>query len=172
MSGRDNQQERLSIREKIGFFLAGLIEGEGSFVVTIRFNPSTRWGFVIDPEFYIYQHQKRKKLLELAREFFQTGRIWKKPGTINILVYGIKSRRSLEEKVVPFIKKYLYPFTSRREQIDFFLKVLEMLQNKKHHTKEGMLELVEYIYSCKERKIKIPKQALIERILRDHTPGS
>ena len=168
MTRRGNQQERLSTRDRLGYFLAGFVEGEGSFTVQVRLHPGTKFGIAIDPEFYLYQHQKRRKILDLAQEFFQTGKIWKKPGTENVLVYGIKSRRSIVEKVVPFVEKYLLPYTSRKEQIEFFLNVLKMLEEKKHHTKEGILEIVDYIYST-ERKFRLPKSILVERILRGHT---
>ncbi|MBC7098936.1 hypothetical protein H5T52_07435, partial [Candidatus Bipolaricaulota bacterium] len=55
--GGANQQERLSKVEAKRWFLAGLIEGEGSFCVSIKQHPTARFGYYVDPEFFIYQHR-------------------------------------------------------------------------------------------------------------------
>ena len=62
-----NQQERLSNQEQRCWFLAGLIEGEGSLCVSIKEHPSSRFGYLVQPEFFLYQHKIRRGLLELAR---------------------------------------------------------------------------------------------------------
>ena len=75
-----NQQERLPTHEQKCWFLAGLIEGEGSLCVSIKAHKPSRFGYLVDPEFFIYQHQMRRGLLELAQGIFGTGRIFPKPG--------------------------------------------------------------------------------------------
>jgi hypothetical protein len=49
----DNQQERLSVSEKKCWFLAGLIEGEGSLCVSIKNHKPSRFGYLVHPEFFI-----------------------------------------------------------------------------------------------------------------------
>src|SRR4030095_9706965 len=105
--GADNQQERLSSLEQKRWFLAGLIEGEGSCCISIKRHPTARFGFLVDPEFFIYQHKRRRKLLELAQEIFGTGRIFPKPGNPDVLVYAIASRRTISERVIPFFRTYM-----------------------------------------------------------------
>ncbi len=49
-----NQQERLPKNsENLRYYLAGFVDGEGSFSVTIHRHP-TRFGWVIDPIFQVY----------------------------------------------------------------------------------------------------------------------
>lgn len=67
--GGVNQQERLSITEAKKWFLAGFIEGEGSLVVSIKEHPSAKFGYYVDPEFFIYQHKNGKSILELAKKY-------------------------------------------------------------------------------------------------------
>ena len=52
----DNQQERLRVTEEFKWFLAGVIEGEGSVCISLKQHPTAKYGFYIDPEFFIYQH--------------------------------------------------------------------------------------------------------------------
>src|SRR3989338_9258918 len=103
-----NQQERLSAEEEQKkWFLAGLIEGEGSYCVSIKRHQTARFGFLVDPEFFIYQHKIRRGLLELAREIFGVGRISPKSGNEDVLVYSIVSQKMSEERGLPFCARHM-----------------------------------------------------------------
>src|SRR5713226_7507283 len=112
--GADNQQERLSSEETKRWFLAGVIEGEGSVCISIKKHPTAAFGFYVDPEFFIYQHRNRRRLLEFACEVFQTGRIFPKQGNPDVLVYSITSRRTIAEKIIPFLERYM-TYSARKE---------------------------------------------------------
>ena len=174
--GGANQQERLSETEAEKFFLAGLIEGEGSFSVSIKEHKNSKFGYLVDPEFFIYQHESGRSLLEMARRIFGTGRIYPKPGNEKVLVFCIDSRRNLRERVKPFVEKYLLPFTSKRKTIEKFFEIVEALENKEHHTREGLAKIVKMAYEMNPHsKGKARKRELgevLERILRGHTPGT
>jgi hypothetical protein len=68
VSGADNQQERLSRIEARRWFLAGVVEGEGSWCLSIKKHPTHPLGYYVQPEFFIYQHRRRRELLEMAQE--------------------------------------------------------------------------------------------------------
>jgi len=170
----DNQQERLNITEEFKWFLAGLIEGEGSLCISLKQHPSAKFGFYIDPEFFIYQHKITKELLEMAKEFFGTGRIIPKPGNEDVLVYVISSRKSIIEKVIPFYEKYMrYSSEIKRRNFEIFKEATSALENKAHNTLEGVLRVVDLVYSMNHagKQQKLNKQEGIDRILRDYTPN-
>ena len=106
MSGADNQQESLSSEDRRGWFLAGLVEGEGSACVSLKEHPTTASGYYVQPCFFIYQHSVRRALLEMAKEYFGCGSIYPKPGNPDVLVYAINSRRDILHAVVPFLQRY------------------------------------------------------------------
>lgn len=168
-----NPQERLSRTEAEKWFLAGLIEGEGSYAVSVKAHPTARYGYVVDPEFFIYQHESGKALLEMARRIFGTGRIYPKPGNERVLVFCIDARRSLKERVLPFLFKYVYPFSAKKDQIRAFAEIVEALENKEHHTPQGLARIVKMAYTMnpasKGKKRQRPLHEVLERILRDHT---
>ena len=171
----DNQQERLHVTEKFKWFLAGLIEGEGSICISLKQHPTAKFGYYIDPEFFIYQHESARELLDRAKIFFGTGSIVPKPGNEDVLVYKVTSRRSIVEKVIPFFEKYMcYGSKIKRHNFSMFKEVTLALENGAHKTLEGTLRLVELAYSTnhagKQRKRK--KEEVISRILRDCTPNS
>src|SRR4029077_6074781 len=67
--GADNQQERLDA------YLAGFVDGEGSFHVAVQRNPSTRSGWQLVPEFHVSQNAERRAVLDLMRRRLYCGRI-------------------------------------------------------------------------------------------------
>ncbi len=164
----DNQQERPSIKEKHKWFLAGFIDGEGSVCVSVKKHKNGKFGILLDPEFFLYQHKNRKEILELAQRIFKTGRIFPKSGNPDVLVFTIDSRKSILERVIPFLDKYM-GFSAKSDDYKKFKKIVIDLESKKHWTKEGMIELIEIAYSMnmngKQRKRPIEK--IIDGILRD-----
>jgi len=163
--------KNLAETEKKKWFLAGLIEGEGSLCVSIKKHPTARFGYLIDPEFFIYQHKNRRELLEMAKEMFGTGTIWEKPGNRNVLVYGIRCRKTIKEKIIPFFEKYMI-FSARKENFKTFKEIVELLEKKEHHTNEGFIKILELAYKMnkKGKGRKRSFEEVAKGILRDHTP--
>src|SRR6476646_4068510 len=67
--GADNQQERLDA------YLAGFVDGEGTFHVAVQRNPTTRAGWQLVPEFHVSQNPERRKVLDLLQRRIGCGRI-------------------------------------------------------------------------------------------------
>ena len=174
--GGANQQERLKRTEPTNYFLAGFIEGEGSFTVSIKKHPTAKFGFYVDPEFFLYQHESGRPILELAKRVFQTGRIYPKPGNPKVLTFAITARRGLSEKVIPFVERYLMPFSCKRDTISLFREILEMMERKVHRTPKGLVRIVEKAYAMnpagKGRQRLRPLEEVRKRILRGHTPDN
>ena len=170
-----NQQESPSITEQQKWFLAGFIEGEGSVCVSIKEHPTAQFGYYVDPEFFLYQHRAYPQMLELARRVFGGGRIFPKQGNPTVLVYAIASRRSLAEKVVPFLRDYMV-FAPRKAIYFRFCDIVEAMERKEHHSPQGMVRIVQQTYTlnpvAKGKARKRSLQEVIGRILRDYTPDS
>ena len=79
--GADNQQESLSSEECRRWFVAGVVEGEGSWGPSVKKHPTYSLGFYVQPEVFVYQHRLRQSLLEMVQEVLECGRIFPKPGT-------------------------------------------------------------------------------------------
>jgi len=174
--GGANQQERLSSIEQLKWFLAGFVEGEGALTVSIKAQPLARFGFYVDPEFFLYQHVSGRRILELAKATFRNGRITPKPGNPSVLVYSVGHQRILTEEVVPFFERYVMPFSCKRTTFERFREILEMLNRKEHFTVDGMIRVVEKAYemnpSSKGRQRLRTLTEVRERILRGHTPDA
>jgi hypothetical protein len=169
----DNQQERLSIQERKCWFLAGLIEGEGSLCVSIKNHKPSRFGYLVDPEFFIYQHKNRRGLLELACDVFETGRITPKVGNEDVLVYSIVSRRLLIERVLPFYERYM-AFSFKTRDYHLFREIVMAMEFKRHRDPHGLVEIVRMAYqmNMEGKQRKRPIDEVIGKILRDYTPNT
>ena len=68
-SSADNQQERLDA------YIAGFVDGEGSFHVAICRNDGTRAGWQLVPEFRVSQNVERREVLDLIARRLGCGQI-------------------------------------------------------------------------------------------------
>jgi hypothetical protein len=171
--GADNQQERLGSAESANWFLAGFIEGEGALCVSVKKHRTCRSGFYVDPEFSLYQHESGRRVLELAQQTFESGRIYPKPGNPKVLVYEISSTHALREKVVPFFERYIVPFSCKRPTFEQFREVLEAMERGEHLVPSGLAEIVKKAYAMspnsKGKARTRPLEDVLARILRGHT---
>ena len=83
--GAGNQQERLSDENGKPWFIAGVIEGEGSMCISIKRHPTTACGFLVDPEFFVYRHRNRRtrdglvRIVQLAYSMNHDGKQRRRP---------------------------------------------------------------------------------------------
>src|SRR2546428_1351218 len=99
-SGAVNQQERLDA------YIAGYVDGEGSFHVAMQRNPWTRSGWQLVPEFHVSQNPERRQVLDLIRRRLGCGRIHEnhRGSRDASLVFVVRNRNDLLTKVIPFFE--------------------------------------------------------------------
>ena len=133
-----------ALKEKHRHFLGGFILGEGSINVSLKRDRGTALGLSLDPQFSLTQHINQSSHLMACLDLFQTGRIYHKSGSNATLVYVMDSRRSLEEKLLPFWEQYISPYQLGEEKgrLIIFKKTLEAFQRKEHLSKESFVEKV------------------------------
>jgi LAGLIDADG endonuclease len=167
-----NQQERLSSEEAKHWFLAGVVEGEGSVCVSVVKHPTAPFGFQVRPEFFLYQHRSRRALLDMAKEYFGGGTIRPKPGNPDVLVYSILSRALVSERVIPFLRRCEL-YSARKADFQKFAAVVRICDAGLHRTREGLAVIVQLAYSMNMdgKQRKRPMSEVLDRILRGHTSG-
>jgi LAGLIDADG endonuclease len=151
----DNQQERLLTPQ----YLAGFIDGEGCFSVSIHPNPNAKFGWLIDPDFTINQHKQSRELLESIRKFLGCGKIYEKsPGKSNVLTLTVYGRRLIYEKIIPFLDAHPV-LSNKRHDYAKFRDIIFRMTNKEHHMLEGFQNIVRIAFSMnaqgKQRKFKL-----------------
>ena len=140
MTGADNQQERLDS------YIAGYVDGEGSFSVSVQRNPTCRVGFQLVPEFHVSQNGDRAQVLELIRTRLGCGRIRPNSKRDRALVLVVRKREDLLGRVIPFFERT--PMLSTK-QADFekFAAIVRELALGNHRTDAGFRRLLQLALS-------------------------
>jgi len=157
--------------KKIFYYLAGFVDGEGSFTTQTRKTPWTKFGFTITPEFKICQHKNGVKVLEILKEALRCGKISVKSGQPELMVLVEKNRRNLKEKIIPFFRKY--PLIVKREQFENFCLIVNGLENGEQNSEKGFERLINLVFQkhSGKGKRKYTKEEILVP-LRDYTPST
>ncbi len=154
----DNQQE--SLDNSVGHYIAGFVDGEGSFHIAIQKNESTRLKIQVIPEFHVSQNRTKVSILQMIQRVLGCGYI--KANHRNHLkdktdVFVVRNRNDLLQKVIPFFEKY--PIRSpKRKEFETFAEVVKRLERKDHLQKEGLTQILKVAFSMHNgvyRKIKL-----------------
>ena len=167
MTAPDNQQERLDD------YIAGYVDGEGSFHVAVQRNPSTRFGWQLVPEFHVSQNPERASILLLIQRRLGCGRIrpnGRAGGRDKALVFVVRNRTDLLERVIPFFEAY--PILSeKRLEFETFAAVVRAMARAEHSTQEGFERLLQLAVKMNGGG-RYRRQDWSSRILRGHTPDT
>ena len=145
----DNQQERLD-----ALWIVGFTDGEGCFHVSINKIPEMSLGWQVLPEFRIVQHEKDESVLYKIKEYFGFGDV-----KINRTDHH-GTRKEFRVRGLDNLNKIVYFFeenklsTSKRKDFEIFKTVIQLMNNKKHLTIEGLDNIAQLI-SRMNRKPKL-----------------
>ncbi len=144
--------------------MAGFADGEGSFSVAIIKHPTQKFGWMIDPSFHVYQHEKHREILELFQFQFGTGQIYRKSGVHPVLNFSVDSRKSILERVIPFFQKY--PLITKADEFRRFCSIVMAMERKEHWTREGFAKIVGIAYAMNQqgKGRKHPKSFILSTI--------
>ncbi len=137
--------------DKIGYYLSGFADGEGSFNVSIiKRSKDYRYGWKISLAFNI--SQKDDVLPKLFQKTLKCGTIrYRKDG---ICYYEVRKLNDLLLTVIPFFKRY--PIVSNKQNVfRIFSEIAILVLEKKHLAKKGMekiLKLRDLIIVGRKRK--------------------
>ncbi|OIP87936.1 hypothetical protein CO168_00090 [Candidatus Shapirobacteria bacterium CG_4_9_14_3_um_filter_36_12] len=146
-----HQQERhFSKRRDLFNYFAGFVEGEGCFSVSIKPFAQMKHGWMVDPMFSLYQHEKNRNILELFQSEMHCGYIVKEGSKPEVLVYIVDNRRTLEEVIIPFFNKYGFLGTKKNDFL-IFQKIISMMSQKLHLEKEGLIEIVKLAFQMNQQ---------------------
>ncbi len=141
--GADNQQERLNQ------YLAGYVDGEGSFHVGIQRSKNVKIGYQLVPEFHVSQNSDRSQVLKIMKDTLDCGYIKAnhsaKPND-KTCVFVVRNRKDLLLKVIPFFERH--PMLSPKNE-DFmkFSEIVKAMEKSKHLSKDGLTTLIRLAFS-------------------------
>jgi hypothetical protein len=122
----------------IGYYIAGFVDGEGSFMLKFRPREDFSTGWKVSLTFNV--SQKDEVILALIKRHLGCGTMFQKGG--GVWMYEVNNLTALRDHVVPFFRRF--GFLSGKKKRDFatFRKMLDLFLDGAHKTPEGIVELL------------------------------
>ncbi len=138
----DNQQERPDTG--LCHYIAGFVDGEGSFQVAVQRSRFTRVGLQVIPEFHVSQNRERAAVLKLIQRtigcgYIKTNHPGNKRDRTQVLV--VRNRRDLAERVIPFFEQFPLR-SSKQRDFQVFASIVCAMGQGSHLTKAGMARIL------------------------------
>ena len=119
-------------------WVTGFVDGEGCFHVGIARHPEMTVGFQVLPEFTVVQHERDVKALYALKAFFACGIVRSNHG--DRMAYRVRKLEHLRQIIVPFFMEHPLK-TGKRQDFIKFRRVLQMMEEGKHLTPQGVGEI-------------------------------
>ena len=126
------------VPQEIGWYLAGFVDGEGSFNISLKQVEDYRLGWKVDPSFNV--SQKDITNLLLLRKVLETGTLRKRKD--GVIYFEVRDYRKLAERVIPFFDKFEFRSQSKVKNFSIFKKIVRKMQNHAHLNPDGLQEIV------------------------------
>ena len=127
-----------SIEPRIGWYLAGFADGEGSFNVPFRRRKDYRNPWKISLCFNV--SQKDRVILSLFKKHLQCGTLRQRKD--GIWYYEVNNLTSVVENVIPFFDRFGFLSAKKKRDFSKFKRLAKIMQAGGHLNREGIGEIL------------------------------
>ena len=141
-------------REDLGDFLAGFVEGEGSFNVSLRRKTDYKVSWQVVMSFNV--SQKDPTILGILKKELNCGIIKVRKKDL-LYSYDVTNPQDIIQRVIPYFQKFPLLSESKRKNFAIFCKIAQIMDKGGHKNLSGLrkiLELRELINEGKGRTRK------------------
>jgi len=162
------------VPDHVGWYIAGFVDGEGSFNASLRKGNGHRLGWQVQMTFNVSQRDIGN--LELMKSQLGCGRLQHRRDGVHYFV--VSDYRSIIERVIPFFEKFYFFSSSKKKNFALFREILDLMSKERHLEPAGLREIIairEKLNEGKGRKRKYTAKNVVLKhhgILRDYTPNS
>jgi hypothetical protein len=129
-------------------WIAGFVDGEGCFHVSINPQPEMTAKLQVLPEFTVVQHKRDVQILFALKNYFNCGVVRVNHG--DRMAYRVRSIEHLLTIIIPFFMKHQLK-TKKRVDFEKFRDIVLMMEKKEHLKPEG-IEAIRKIIAGMNRK--------------------
>lgn len=156
-------------------FVSGLIDAEGSFVVTILKRSDYKLGWSVQARLQIKLHEMDRDLLLSVQEFFGGIGYISKINNRSAVEFRVSKISDIVNVIIPHLEKYSLK-TNKKTDFSIFSSIIKLLLENKHKTPEGLQEIINYRAGLnwglpENLKISFPLTQPISRTLFNKTDG-
>ena len=122
------------IPSAVGYYLAGFVDGEGSFNVSFRqrFDHTMQWQVVLT----FNVSQRDRTMLTQLKRYLGCGRIQMRKDGLSM--YVVSNPRAIFDRVLPFFRKFQFRSSTKKTNFSLFSRIAQMVESKQHLTREGL----------------------------------
>jgi hypothetical protein len=144
-STRKGKEQIQSIKKVHPQYIAGFIDGEGSFWVSIYRDETMRNKIFVRAEFSIELRADDREILERIKKTLGCGKIYEcnyeRYGWYPHVKYKVSRLDEISEILIPFLEKW--PLQAKKAKaFHFFKKIIKKRMKKEHLTKRGVREII------------------------------
>jgi hypothetical protein len=154
----DNWLKNISLKD--GYYIAGFVDGEGSFNVSLKKRNDYEKDWKITSSFNI--SQKDRVILSWIKDIFGCGTLRERKD--GVVYYEVTNISSLIEKVIPFFIKFNFISANKKRNFSIFKRIVEIMSKKEHLKPEGFRQILELRETLNEGKGRKRKYNLIDII--------
>jgi hypothetical protein len=154
-------------------YIAGFVDGEGSFHIAFQRNSDVKIGWQAVPEFHVSQNVSSRNVLEAIRARLDCGIIkanhrGSRNDRTHVLV--VRNREDLALKVIPFFDRYQL-HTVKKNDFQIFRQVVEMMTNRTHLSTDGLEKIVRLAYTMNDggNRRRIPQELVLTSLKSSET---
>lgn len=105
-----------------GCYIAGFVDGEGSFYLSIRKREDYKCGWKFTPSFTIGNNDK--VILEICKQHFGCGAIRNSDSRKGFYTYEVTDQELLETMIIPFFKRFRFLSSKKKHEFRVFQVLL------------------------------------------------
>jgi hypothetical protein len=150
-----------NIDAAIGYYFAGFVDGEGSFILKFRPRPDFHTGWKVSLTFNV--SQKDEVILALLKRHLRCGTLFQKGG--GVWMYEVDNIESIRDNVVPFFRRFGFLSAKKKRDFAIFESMLDMFLDGQHLTVSGIRKLLEMRRSMNDGgKRKFSEEEILARL--------
>jgi hypothetical protein len=126
------------VPDSIGYYIAGFVDGEGSFHLTFR----RRQDYLLPWKVSLCLNvsQKDRVILALVKKHLGCGSIRFKGD--EVWMYEVNNLQSINENVIPFFRKYRFLSAKKKRDFAIFQQMATLISQGSHLNQDGIKELL------------------------------
>jgi len=127
------------VPERIGYYLAGFADGEGSFNISFRPREDYYVPWKVSVCFNV--SQRDKVVLTLFRRYLNCGTMRQRSD--GVWYYEVNKFSDLVDYVIPFFKRFGFLSAKKKRDFSKFKQIAVSMRNNDHLTEEGIRKILE-----------------------------
>lgn len=127
------------------WYVSGIVDGEGSFLVSFSRRDKLSVGIEVRPSFTVSQNKRNLSVLEELKNYFACGGI-RFDSHDQTYKYEVRSLDDLIKKIMPHFDRYPLR-TSKQNDFEILRKICRSMKSNLHLSTNGIKEIIASAYT-------------------------